>query len=163
MSSTAAISSSSSYAQSPAIRVKVISLTSVRSTVAPGRAVYLHDRRKISSATLALRNDALEDPEPALIPEYQSQSGRFITTTPPSPLRGINFWDLIIAAIHLVFVCVQRRFTKGRPRACGGPAFRIMLTVNSRASVPGMGDLRGLPVITGTEVAPLPAAMIDQQ
>ena len=52
MSSTAAIGSSSSYAQSPAIRAKVISLTSARSTVVLGRVVYRHDQRKISDATV---------------------------------------------------------------------------------------------------------------
>jgi hypothetical protein len=62
----------------------------------------------------------------------------------------------------LVFVFVRRRFTRGRPRACGGPAFMIMLRANSRAGGPGMGDLRGLPVITGTEVAPLPSALVDR-
>ena len=58
MSSAAAIGSSSSYAQSPAIRAKEISLTSARSTVVLGRVVYRHDQRKISSAPLALCGEA---------------------------------------------------------------------------------------------------------
>jgi hypothetical protein len=67
-----AIGSSSSYAQSPAIRAKVISLTSALSMVALEKVVYRHDQRKISSATLALRNDALEDAErPHLFPRAE--------------------------------------------------------------------------------------------
>lgn len=42
----------SSYAQSPVICAKAILLTFARTTVALGRAVYRHDRRKISDATL---------------------------------------------------------------------------------------------------------------
>ena len=55
MSSTVAIGSNSSYAQSPAICAKVISLTSARITVVLGKVVYRHDQRKISNTDPTLR------------------------------------------------------------------------------------------------------------
>jgi hypothetical protein len=48
----------SSYAQSPVICAKAILLTFARTTVALGRAVYRHDRRKISDAILSMTKRA---------------------------------------------------------------------------------------------------------
>jgi hypothetical protein len=56
VSSNLAIGSNSSYALSPVIRVKVTSLISARSTVALEKAVYRHDRRKISKDFLTRRS-----------------------------------------------------------------------------------------------------------
>jgi len=94
---------------------------------------------------------------------HWSQSGRSTTNaaTTTESASPETRWDLIVA-VHLAFVSVRRRFTGGRPRACGGPAFMIMLRANSRAGVPGMGELRGLPVITETNDGPLPAALVDR-
>ena len=77
-------------------------------------------------------------------------------------------WGLIIAAIHLVFVSIRRRFiaTQLQPlllwhrppstgrRPCGGPAIMIMHPVNGGVDVPGMGGMGGVPGITGTEDGP---------
>ena len=82
---------------------------------------------------------------------HRSQSDQSTTTASRDPR-----WDLIIAAIHLVFVSVFRSFTGVRLRPCGGPAIMIMHPVNSGAGVPGIGGIRGVPVITGTKGAPLP-------
>jgi hypothetical protein len=48
VSSIPAYGDSSSYAQSLGVRAKVILLTYALNTVAPGRAVYRHDRKKTS-------------------------------------------------------------------------------------------------------------------
>jgi hypothetical protein len=89
-------------------------------------------------------------------------------------------WDLIIVAIHLVFVSIRGRFTatqlqlSRRPgstwrRPCGGPAIMIMHPVNGRMGAPGMGGMGGGPGITGTEYAPLSIGLwgdrdsVDQQ
>ena len=65
MSSRLAIGSSSSCAQSPAIRAKVISLTYVQSMAALERVVYRHDQRKISNVTVTTcaAGDPLERPQ----------------------------------------------------------------------------------------------------
>jgi hypothetical protein len=93
---------------------------------------------------------------------HRSQKRAPSTTTTEVASRGTR-WDSVIAAIHLVFVSIRQRFTRGRPRACGGPAFMIMLRANSRAGVPGMGELRDLPVIRETDDAPLPATLVDRE
>src|SRR6516162_9677908 len=79
VSSTAAIGSSSSYAQSPAIRAKVISLTSARSTVVLGRVVYRHDQRKISDATV--RTLAHVAPCPAGRPLSERKCGHSLASS----------------------------------------------------------------------------------
>ena len=57
--------------------------------------------------------------------------------------------------------CEQRaKFARNRPRPCGGPAIMIMRPVNSGAGVPGIQGIGGLPVITGTKDAPLPASLV---
>jgi hypothetical protein len=61
-----------------------------------------------------------------------------------------------------VFISIPRGFTWARPRACGGLAIMIMQPVNLGAGVPGIRGIGGLPVITGTKNAPLPAALVSR-
>ena len=74
------------------------------------------------------------------------------TTTTEVVSRDLR-WG-IIAAIHLVFVFIHRRFTGGRLRPCGGLAITITHLVNTVVGVPDMGGIGGVPGITGTEDAP---------
>jgi hypothetical protein len=95
---------------------------------------------------------------PGLSDGYRSQKRARSTTTEAASREP--HWDLIIAAIHRVFVSIRRRFTATppQPRGCGGPAITIMHLVNSGVGVPGISVIGGVPGITGTENAPLPAA-----
>ena len=85
MAATAAIGSSSSYAQSPAIRAKVISLTSARSTVVLGKAVYRHDQRKISNTTSRLDN---LQPGAGPLTKSRGSTGALAAGRPPRSVAG---------------------------------------------------------------------------
>jgi len=70
---------------------------------------------------------------------------------------------LLIAALHLVFVSIRRRFTATQlqslvlwrrstgSRPCGGPAIMTMHPVNGGVGFPGMAAMGGVRDITATE------------
>ena len=94
--------------------------------------------------------------------EHRSKKYARSTTITATYKASRARWDLIIAAIRLVFVSIRWRFmaTEARPRACGGPAIMIMHPVNSGVGVPGMGGMEGVPGITGTDHSSLPRALV---
>src|SRR6516225_2241798 len=53
---------------------------------------------------------------------------------------------VLIAAIHLAFVSIGRRFTatQPRPRVCGGRVIMIMRRANSDVGVPGIRGITGI-------------------
>ena len=92
---------------------------------------------------------------PALTDGHPSQKrARSITTEAAS--------RVLIAAIHLVFVSIRRRFTatQPRPRACGGPVIMIMRRANSDVGVQGIRGIPGIRGITGIEDARFPPAAL---
>ena len=87
--------------------------------------------------------------------EHRSKKYARSTTITATYKASRARWDLIIAAIRLVFVSIRWRFmaTEARPRACGGPAIMIMHPVNSGVGIHVIGGIGGVPGITETEDA----------
>ena len=127
------------------------------------RATHLyHLQHQAPFRNLAVRNLPFRELRllRLLAEEHRSQTrGRFTTTTEAASQD--SRWDiLVIAATHLVFISTPRGFTGVWPRPCGGPAIMIMHPVNSGVGIPDIGGIGDVPGITGTEDAPLPAALV---